>query len=151
MWCFLSSSGGITAGRRNASSALFPYYTEDKLTDHVAATGGATVLRLADPATSTLRLWDVFACGVPDQGVSARLYKSVLGDVVTFEREHEELKVLVRSLADQPALRSGPDHHYLDVCRPGPPGRGARRAAQLPAAGCDAPGPEPAQRAARRV
>ena len=96
MWCFLSSSGGITAGRRNASSALFPYYTEDKLTDHVAATGGATVLRLADTATGALRVWDVFGCGVPDPAVSARLYKSVLGDVVTVEREHEELKIVVR-------------------------------------------------------
>jgi len=29
-WMFISSNGGLTAGRKNAEYALFPYYTDDK-------------------------------------------------------------------------------------------------------------------------
>ena len=32
-WMFLSSNGGITAGRKNPDNALFPYYTVDKIQD----------------------------------------------------------------------------------------------------------------------
>ena len=32
-WMFISSNGGLTAGRQNSESALFPYYTDDKLTE----------------------------------------------------------------------------------------------------------------------
>ncbi len=31
-WMFISSNGGVTAGRKNAEHALFPYYTDDKIT-----------------------------------------------------------------------------------------------------------------------
>ena len=33
-WLFISSNGGLTAGRRDANLALFPYYTDDKIRDH---------------------------------------------------------------------------------------------------------------------
>ena len=32
-WMFISSNGGLTAGRKNNKYALFPYYTDDKITD----------------------------------------------------------------------------------------------------------------------
>ena len=32
-WMFISSNGGLTAGRKNAEFALFPYYTDDKITE----------------------------------------------------------------------------------------------------------------------
>ncbi|MEJ2279477.1 MAG: hypothetical protein P8Y70_17300 [Candidatus Lokiarchaeota archaeon] len=31
-WLFISSTGGLSAGRVSAEQALFPYYTDDKLT-----------------------------------------------------------------------------------------------------------------------
>jgi hypothetical protein len=31
-WMFISSNGGLTAGRKNAEFAIFPYYTDDKIT-----------------------------------------------------------------------------------------------------------------------
>ncbi len=46
-WLFISSTGGLTAGRANADSALFPYETEDKITAHHELTGGRTILRVA--------------------------------------------------------------------------------------------------------
>ena len=31
-WMFISSTGGLSAGRKNSNYALFPYYTDDKIT-----------------------------------------------------------------------------------------------------------------------
>ena len=42
-WMFISSTGGLSAGRINAESALFPYYTDDKITENHANTGPLTV------------------------------------------------------------------------------------------------------------
>ena len=39
-WLFISSNGGLTAGRKNAEFALFPYYTDDKITEFADITGG---------------------------------------------------------------------------------------------------------------
>ena len=43
---FLSSHGGLTAGRRDAEHALFPYLTDDKIRDQAEVTGGKTLLRV---------------------------------------------------------------------------------------------------------
>lgn len=46
-WLFISSTGGLTAGRTNAESALFPYETDDKITAHSDLTGSQTMIRVA--------------------------------------------------------------------------------------------------------
>ena len=38
-WMFISSNGGLTAGRKNSEYALFPYYTDDKITESADITG----------------------------------------------------------------------------------------------------------------
>ena len=48
-WLFISSNGGLTAGRRDANLALFPYYTDDKLRDMAEVTGSKTLLRVRRP------------------------------------------------------------------------------------------------------
>ncbi|NIP14296.1 MAG: hypothetical protein GWM88_06035, partial [Pseudomonadales bacterium] len=45
-WLFISSNGGLTAGRRDSDNALFPYYTEDKIHDSADHTGSRTILRV---------------------------------------------------------------------------------------------------------
>src|SRR5258708_5200336 len=45
-WLFISSNGGLTAGRRDANLALFPYYTDDKIRDMAEVTGSKTLLRV---------------------------------------------------------------------------------------------------------
>src|SRR5512136_737282 len=45
-WLFISSTGGLSAGRRNAESAVFPYYTEDKLAENTENTGSRTIIRV---------------------------------------------------------------------------------------------------------
>ena len=45
-WMFVSSNGGLTAGRRNSEFSLFPYYTDDKITESVEVTGSKSVFRV---------------------------------------------------------------------------------------------------------
>lgn len=45
IWCFLSTEGGLTAGRKNSDNAIFPYYTEDKIRDNSENTGSISVIR----------------------------------------------------------------------------------------------------------
>ena len=48
-WLFISSNGGLTAGRRNPDHALFPYYTDDKIHDSAEITGSRTILLVQCP------------------------------------------------------------------------------------------------------
>ena len=48
-WLFISSNGGLTAGRVSPETALFPYVTVDKIHDSSAHTGSKTLLRIERP------------------------------------------------------------------------------------------------------
>ena len=79
LWMFVSSRGGLTAGRGSAASALFPYETDDRLHQAAGITGPVTALRLSEGT-----VWCPFAePATPD--VARNLYKSVVGDQVIFE------------------------------------------------------------------
>ncbi len=45
-WMFISSNGGLSAGRKNSESSLFPYYTDDKITESFDLTGSKTILQI---------------------------------------------------------------------------------------------------------
>jgi hypothetical protein len=45
-WMFISSNGGLSAGRKNSESALFPYYTDDKITESAEITGSKTIMHV---------------------------------------------------------------------------------------------------------
>jgi hypothetical protein len=38
-WLFISSTGALSAGRKNSNNALFPYYTDDKISESHDVTG----------------------------------------------------------------------------------------------------------------
>ena len=42
-WMFISSTGGLTAGRKNSNYSLFPYYTDDKISDSFETTGSKSI------------------------------------------------------------------------------------------------------------
>ena len=46
-WLFVSSNGGLTAGRVSPDTALFPYITVDKIHESSAHTGCKTLVRCA--------------------------------------------------------------------------------------------------------
>ena len=55
LWMYIASTGGLTCGRRNPEQVLFPYYTDDKVTENYEHTGAKTLIRIAstsDTATS---------------------------------------------------------------------------------------------------
>ena len=96
VWLFISSSGGLTAGRVDADRALFPYYTDDKVTESAGRTGGLTLLRVLgrDGSTTT---WLPFAQTRPgDPAPERSLYKDVLGTTLVFEETRADLGLRMR-------------------------------------------------------
>ncbi|MCC5021733.1 MAG: hypothetical protein J6386_02540 [Candidatus Synoicihabitans palmerolidicus] len=90
---FVASNGALTAGRRDAEGALFPYQTVDRIYDNAGLIGPVTVLAVASPSGKIL--WEPFA---PHQShlpaITRRLYKSIEGDRLWFEEEHRDLGLI---------------------------------------------------------
>jgi hypothetical protein len=106
LWLFISSTGGLTAGRRDAEQALFPYYTEDKVTDGAGRTGGFTALRVTGRAADEVT-WQPFAETRPgDAPVERNLYKDYLGTTLVFEESRADLGLRLR-VAWQTSARYG--------------------------------------------
>jgi hypothetical protein len=124
-WMYLSSTGGLTCGRRSPDQALFPYYTDDKIHDAVHTTGPVTVLRVADvgvdggaegsavPERSLAgsdgsdgsddarpevrHLWKPFSDEYRGiYRITRTLYKRLTGDLVVFEERNETLGLAFR-------------------------------------------------------
>ncbi|WP_372593839.1 hypothetical protein [Actinotalea sp.] len=96
LWVFLSSTGGLTAGRCDADRAIFPYYTEDKVADGAEHTGGLTELRV-QAGDGTPVWWRPFDRVRPGDVVPERnLYKDVLGTTIVFEESRRDLGLCVR-------------------------------------------------------
>src|ERR1035438_7411035 len=94
-WMFVSSNGALSAGRRNADLALFPYYTDDKIRDMVEVAGSKTVLIVQKPGRSCL--WEPFS--VRGQGVyrtRRNLYKNFRGNKLIFEEINDDLLLTFR-------------------------------------------------------
>lgn len=94
-WLFISSTGGLSAGRANADSALFPYYTDDKLTENADNTGPVAIF-LVIRDTQTF-LWEPFTeryAGL--YAVTRNLYKNVNGDKLVFEEINHDLGLTYR-------------------------------------------------------
>ena len=88
-WLFVSSTGGLTCGRRDPENALFPYCTDDKVHDASETTGPKTVL-LARRGDKDM-LWQPFAAGPFVYDIERNLYKNVPGNKLVFEEINHEL------------------------------------------------------------
>jgi hypothetical protein len=95
-WMFLSTTGGITAGRKNSESALFPYYTEDKITDNSGTTGSLTHLIVSREGEEDY-VWSPFD-PLSDSlySVERNLYKSIYGEKIYFEEINRDLGLVFR-------------------------------------------------------
>ncbi|GEL93983.1 hypothetical protein [Cellulomonas composti] len=95
LWLFVSSTGGLTAGREHADRALFPYATEDKVSAGAGRTGGLTLLRVR--TDDGVRFWQPFAERRPDDPTVERdLYKDPLGTTLVFEETRPDVGLRVR-------------------------------------------------------
>lgn len=91
-WLFIGSNGGLTAGRRNASYSLFPYYTDDKIIESVEHTGSKTVIRIQKD--DKLQVWEPFSFRSLGYKTTTNLYKSELGNKVRFEQVNHDLNII---------------------------------------------------------
>jgi hypothetical protein len=57
-WLFISSSGALSAGRKNSNNSLFPYYTDDKITESYEVTGGKSIFHINKGGKNFL--WEPF-------------------------------------------------------------------------------------------
>jgi hypothetical protein len=87
---FISSNGGLSAGRKNSDNSFFPYYTDDKITESSEITGSKTIIQVHKEDKTFL--WEPFSDKY--QGVYAikrNLYKNIYGNKLIFEEINEDL------------------------------------------------------------
>ncbi len=95
LWLYLSSTGGLTAGRRNYNNALFPYYTDDKIHEAHPVTGPTTIIRVKD--NHKMQLWKPFSiCEKGLYRMERKLYKNIPGNKVIFEEINFDLQLRFR-------------------------------------------------------
>ncbi|MBK8194326.1 MAG: hypothetical protein IPK76_14340 [Lewinellaceae bacterium] len=91
-WMFISSNGGLSAGRKSADYALFPYYTDDKITESAETTGSKSVFLVHEG--SARQIWEPFSNRY--EGVhrtSRNLYKHIFGNKIVFEEINHDLQL----------------------------------------------------------
>jgi hypothetical protein len=91
-WMFISSNGGLTAGRKNSDIALFPYYTDDKIVESTDHTGSKTILLVTKEGKTFL--WEPFSNAQNNlYAVERNLYKNAYGNKVIFEEVNRDLEI----------------------------------------------------------
>jgi len=94
-WLFISTRGGLSAGRINPDNALFPYYSDDKISDGSPYTGSRTIALVSSEGKTSL--WEPFSeqcAGI--YNITRNLYKNVIGDKLIFEEINHDLEVTFR-------------------------------------------------------
>ncbi|WP_420573711.1 hypothetical protein [Kordia sp.] len=94
-WMFISSNGGLTAGRKNSEFSLFPYYTDDKITESAEITGSKSIFQVTK--NNKNHLWEPFSERFEGMyEVSRNLYKNNYGNKVMFEEINHDLQLTFR-------------------------------------------------------
>ena len=94
-WLFVSSTGGLTAGRVSPETALFPYIPVDRIHESGAHTGSKTVMRVRRDLST--HLWEPFGQRHHDHyDISRNLYKNLLGNKLCFEEVNHSLQLTLR-------------------------------------------------------
>lgn len=89
-WLFIASNGGISAGRKDTEQALFPYYTDDKITGSAEDTGSKTIIQVH--INKERFIWEPFS--VRSEAVfncTRNLYKSRFSNKIIFEEINHDL------------------------------------------------------------
>ncbi|UCH14888.1 MAG: hypothetical protein JSV22_02715, partial [Bacteroidales bacterium] len=91
-WMFISSNGALSAGRKNPDNALFPYYTDDKITGSPEITGNKTIIFIKKDNRTFL--WEPFSGKCENQyAVKRNLYKNTYNNKLVFEEENIDLGI----------------------------------------------------------
>ena len=92
LWMYISSNGALTAGRKNADNALFPYYTDDRIHDSRDITGSKTLFKIT--RENKTYLWEPFSANY--RGIyhcRLNIYKNRLGNKLIFEEINDDLGI----------------------------------------------------------
>ena len=91
-WMFISSTGGLSAGRKNSDYSLFPYYTDDKITESSEHTGSKSIFIVSKAEKHYL--WEPFSKRQDGAyKISRNLYKNTYGNKVIFEEINHDLNL----------------------------------------------------------
>ena len=90
LWMYLSSTGSLTAGRKNPDMALFPYYTDDKITESAEITGSKTIFHVKKDGK--VYLWEPFSTrNSVVYNTERNILKSVTGNKILFSETNKDL------------------------------------------------------------
>ncbi|MDP4239967.1 MAG: hypothetical protein Q8904_10915 [Bacteroidota bacterium] len=90
LWMYISSTGGLTAGRKNPDQALFPYYTDDKINESAETTGSKTIFHVRKGDNTFL--WEPFSDRNKGVYVLERsIFKSTIGNKLIFSEKNFDL------------------------------------------------------------
>jgi hypothetical protein len=94
-WLFVSTTGGLTAGRISPEQSLFPYYTVDKITENAENTGNKAILHVR--RANRTSLWEPFlqSC-TGNYRIERSIYKNISSTTVIFEEINHDLGLAYR-------------------------------------------------------
>ena len=94
-WMFIGSNGGLSAGRKDAENALFPYYTDDKIIESVEDTGSKSIFLVQKDGKQ--HVWEPFSIrNATSHSIDRNLYKNVHGNKIIFEEVNNDLNLTFR-------------------------------------------------------
>jgi len=94
-WMFISSNGGISAGRKSAEYALFPYYTADKITESYDVTGSKSIFQIH--LNDSIQIWEPFSeRNNSSYKISRNIYKNAIGNKIIFEEINHTFELTFR-------------------------------------------------------
>lgn len=89
-WMFISSNGGLSAGRKNSEFSLFPYYTDDKITESADITGSKSIFWVEKEGQKSV--WEPFSERfIGQHRITRNLYKNIYGNKLIFEEINHDL------------------------------------------------------------
>lgn len=94
-WLFVSSTGGLTAGRVSPETALFPYVPVDRVNESNTHTGCKTIVKVNRQGQH--HVWEPFNTEHAHlYQIKQNLYKNTLGDKICFEETNVDLQLVFR-------------------------------------------------------
>lgn len=94
-WLFISSSGGLTAGRVSPENALFPYLPVDRIHESYPHTGPISLIRIEHHG-ETLTWAPLVHEITPRHHITRNLYKNYLGNKICFEEINHDFDLTYR-------------------------------------------------------
>ncbi|HEX4858366.1 MAG TPA: hypothetical protein VFV17_05060, partial [Usitatibacteraceae bacterium] len=86
LWAYISTAGSLSAGRRDADGAFFPYETVDKIHLRSEHTGPRTWIRIASGRQP--ELWQPFSPRLDTPAGERSIWKNLTGTRIRFREVH---------------------------------------------------------------